>query len=224
MELRHANPASKKPGEKSRMSLITKLSNKVTYSLDQAVSDPKADEYAKQQEKQRAQDEKVKKREEEAKLKKEADDKRRAEAKAKQEDIAKRSKFDTGQLISDAAYYILVGSIVLIAVLIASYGGSIAANAAIGYSIPNRLLAFMYGAIMSWYLVPKTLYEIFILGNVDKSYCFLTLSQYVPNGFAEELFLGPFCYKEDDASRQAAEKVRELYEKGAAFLKITKNQ
>ena len=49
------------------MSLLTQISNKVQYSVSQAVSDPEADAYAKQQAQQAQQDAFAKQRADDAK-------------------------------------------------------------------------------------------------------------------------------------------------------------
>lgn len=195
-------------------SITASLYNKAQYLLSKSVSDPKADAYAKQQAEQLKQDAEMKKREEKA-----AADKAAAEAKAEKEaekaaELAARSRFDYKELISDSAKTILttLGSVLLACFLL--YGGHLAANQAIGYKVPFRILSFVYGALAAIYVIPMSLYKVYGKGETLPYYSFLPISIYVPNGTLEEIFLGGFCYQEDEASVAARSAVEALYSNG----------
>ncbi len=205
------------------MSLLTQISNKIQYTISEAVSDPAAEAYAKQQEAQKKFNEDVKKREEQKKKEEEERAKKAAEDKLKAQDIKRRSEFNFSKLISDASSGILTAVIVIVILGLFLYGGHLAANQAIGYSVFGRLVAFFYGCLMSWYLVPKALYEIVWLDKRQPYYGFLPLYQYTPNGYFEQVLYGAVCYTPDDESRRARENLGYLYERGSKFLRITQN-
>ena len=194
------------------MSLLASLNNKIQYNIAKAAEDPAADAYAKQQEKQAKQDAEVAKRKKEEEEKKALDEenKRREEERAKK--LAARSKFSVGGTISQAAKGIITFLIVLVFFAFMFYGGHIAANKDIGYSMPGRLVSFAYGSLMAWYLVPKALLDTYWFKKQQPFYAFLPITTYVPQGTFQEIFLGPFCYTEDDASQKAREAVKAMYE------------
>jgi len=193
------------------MSLLTKLSDKIQYTVSKQLDDPAAREYANQQKAQAIQDsasqqreQKQKKEEAEAAAKKAADD-------AKAADLVRRSEFKSNRVIGNSASQILkiFGSMLLVLVML--YGGHLAANAAIGYRNPFRILSFLYGAIFFFYVIPKSWFDAFYLKKVQHFYTFLPLSTYVPLGNLESLFLSPFCYVEDQFSAEARKAVESLY-------------
>jgi len=192
-------------------SITASLYNKAQYLLSKSISDPKADAYAKQQAEQAKQDAEMKKREEKA-----ASDKAESEAKAAKEAekakaLAARSRFDYKELISESAKKVLATFLSILLTLFLLYGGHLAANQAIGYKVPFRILSFIYGAIGAIYIIPMSLYKVYGKGETLPYYSFLPISTYVPNGTLEEIFLGGFCYQEDEASVAARSAVETLY-------------
>jgi hypothetical protein len=193
------------------MSLVTSLYNKVQYLASTQISDPEADAFAKQKAEQLKQDAETKKREEKA-----AKAKAEAEAKTLEEkeaaaNLASRSKFDSSQLIADSANGIIKATLILIAISILFYGGHLAANQAIGYGVPFRILSFIYGCLTAFYGIPMMIYKIYVKGETLQTYSFLPISTYVPNGTLESIFFGPFCYQENEASVAARAAVETLY-------------
>jgi hypothetical protein len=199
------------------MSLITKLSNKLNYHTSIALDDPDAEEYAKQQAIQQAQDKAVADR----KLAEDADAAKRASdaeiASLKVKDLESRNKFSVARASGETASGILkiFGSLLLTAIML--YGGHLAANQAIGYNAPFRLLTFFYGSIFFFYHIPKGLYDKYINKKKLEFYSFLPLSTYHPTGDIEKFFLAPFCYSETQESQAARAVVESLY--STAFTK-----
>ena len=193
------------------MSLLTSLSNKIEYMIAKSTSDPEAEDYAKQKADQAAADAKVK--EEQDKLAKQtaedADIKRKKDEEAAA--LADRSKFKPKELIGDIARNILSVIGILILVFFLLYGGHIAANKAIGYKVPFRILSFLYGIVFSFWVVPKSVYDVYWKKETLPYFTFLPISTYEPVGDIEKIFLGGFCYKEDEVSSAARAAVAALY-------------
>jgi len=179
------------------MSLLTKLSNKIQYEVSKNLDDPEAAEYANQQKAQELQDSASQQRELQDQKDTAAAEAKKAEDEKEAADLARRSEFKAGRALGDSANEILkiFGSLVLTMILL--YAGHIAANEAIGYRNPFRLLSFLYGAIFFFYVIPKSFYDTLYLKKVKHFYTFLPLSTYVPTGNIESFFLTPFCYVED---------------------------
>ena len=194
---------------------LTLAYNKVQYMIAKNLSDPEADNYAKQQAAQAKQDAEAKKRKvEAAKNATEAEQQKKEEQEAALE-LQKRSQFSS---VGDNVANILNGvlkvfsSLLLISLIL--YGGYISANKAIGYNIPFRLLSFLYGCIFFIFVIPKMFFDIYYNNIKYHHYAFLPLTTHVPSGNFENFFIGAFCYTENDTSRAAKEEVRQLYEKG----------
>ena len=193
------------------VSLLTKAYNKVQYVIAAKLSDPAADEYAQQQAEQAAQDAQVRQNQANEDASIAATDAAAAASQAEAVDLVARSKFKPKQLANQVAKGVLsgVGSLLLACFLF--YGGHIAANAAIGYNTPFRILSFIYGVIFSIWVVPKALYDVYWKGKTLPYFTFFPISTYVPSGSLEKIFIGGFCYNEDDVSRAARAAVAALY-------------
>jgi len=193
------------------MSLLTQVSNKIQYNVSQWAADPEADAYAKQQAAQRVQDEETQKRIAETKLKSEKEAKAKAISEAETKNMADRSEFNTTRATSNVASGIIKGFMSLILTMVILYGGHLAANEAIGYNVPFRILSFLYGCIFFFIQIPKMLIRRYMYQIKPPYFTYLPLSTYEPNGDLEILFLGPFCYKEDEISQMARATVETLY-------------
>jgi hypothetical protein len=193
------------------MSLLTQVSNKIQYSISQWASDPEAEAYAKDKAKQDEQDAEVQGRLKETKEKGDsaAEAKEKSDAKAKE--LAERSQFKPERATSNIAAGIIKGFMSFILTLIILYGGHLAANEAIGYKIPFRILSFIYGCVFFFIQIPKMLITRYWYQIKPPYYTYFPLSTYEPNGDLEVLFLGAFCYKEDEASQMARATVETLY-------------
>ena len=194
--------------------LFTQVVNKIQYKISEWASDPKAQEYAKQQEAQARHNAETQARKQTAEEQARVQAAATAEAEAKARDLASRSQFSPTRASSNIATGILNGFMQLIFVLIAMYGGHLAANEAIGYNLPFRLLSFIYGTIFFFIVIPMSLYNTYWLNIPPKYYTYLPLSTYEPIGDLQVLFLGGFCYKEDQQAIDARNKVAELYKHG----------
>ena len=202
---------------------LKQLYNKAINKLDKELDDPKAEEMAKRAEAQAKQEAEVAARlekEEKAKLKAEAK-RLRAEEKAKA--LQERAEFNVGKTVRSASTNILNITLIIGLVMIALYGGHLAANNAIGYSPWMRVLMFFYGSLLSFIIIPKTLYEVYWLGQPNDYYTFLPLTTYVPQNRFEEIVFGPVCYEDSEKVRAARDAVKNLYERGSAFLKPQMN-
>jgi hypothetical protein len=193
------------------MSLFTQISNKLQYTVSQWASDPDADAYAKEQAKQQEQDAETQERINEAKAKSDTLSKEKAEAEAEAKALAERNEFKPQRATSNVASGIIKGFMQFIFTLIVLYGGHLAANDAIGYKIPFRILSFIYGCIFFFVEIPKMIFRRYWYQIKPSYYTYLPLSTYEPNGDLEILFLGGFCYKEDQASLAARSAVETLY-------------
>jgi len=191
--------------------LLSQIGNKISYSISSWASDPKADEYAQQQAIQAQQDAETQERLNNAKNEAAANAKAKEEADAKAASMADRSQFRPQRAVSNTASGILKGFMQFIFTLIVLYGGHLAANQAIGYKIPFRILSFVYGCLFFFIEIPKMLIRRYAYQIRPPYYTYLPISTYQPNGDLETLFLGGFCYTEDDASELARAAVETLY-------------
>jgi len=199
------------------MSLLTSISNKVQYMVAQNVSDPDADAYAKQQADQAAAAAATKAQQDEAAKQAAIDlaDKQKKDADAAA--LAARSNFNSSELIGQTARSILSGLGGLVLACFLLYGGHIAANKVIGYRVPFRILSFICGMIFSIWVIPKSLYDVYWKKETLPYYTFLPISTYQPVGDLEKIFLGGFCYVEDETVEAARAAVKTLYSE--AFTK-----
>ena len=196
------------------MSVWTGLNNKIQYMLSKVINDPEADAYAQQQAAKAAQEAAVQKQ-------KDIDQQNAANAAAKiaaqqeaRESLATRSQFNISKLIGDSSHGIIfhVKGLLLLCFMI--YGGHIAVNQAIGYSMPFRILTFVYGMLCSFFIVPKAMYDVYWSQKTLPYYGFFPLTTYTPKGDLENYIVGPFCYKEDPTVLAARAAVAKLYADG----------
>lgn len=205
------------------MDRLKKLFNKAVNKVDKELDDPAAEEAARRAEKQAKQEAEVAARlekEEKEKLKAEA---KRIQAEEKAKALQERAEFNVGKTIRSASTNIITITAIIGLVMIMLYGGHLASNSAIGYSPFMRVLMFMYGNLLFWFIIPKTLYDVYWLGKPKDYYTFIPLTTYTPQNRFEELVFGPFCYEESDKTRAARDAVKNLYEQGSAFLKPQMN-
>ena len=193
------------------MSLLTQISNKIQYSISEWASDPEAEAYAKDKAKQDEQDAETKKRMDESKEQGEASASAKTESDAKAQEMLERSEFKPQRATSNIAAGIIKGFMQFIFTLVILYGGHLAANSAIGYKIPFRILSFVYGCMFFFIEIPKMLIRRYAYQIKPSYYTYFPISTYEPNGDFEVLFLGAFCYKEDEASQMARATVETLY-------------
>ena len=190
---------------------------KFQYQLDEYLKDPEAENHAKQLKLQADQDAAVAKRKAKTTEEKEKADAEALEKKIAADALTARSRFSSPMtIISKIASSILSTFFSLIVIGIALYAGKLEANKAIGYSIPMRIVSFIYGAVFFFFVIPKCLYEIYWLNKPIPDYAFLPLTTYMPVGNLEHLFFGPFSYIEDANIGSAHNDVIELYKKGFA--------
>jgi hypothetical protein len=193
------------------MSLLTGLSNKLQYMAVKTAIDPEAEEYAKQQAEQAAQDAAMKKQKEDAEKEAKAGVEEKLAEDKKADALAARSQFDTRKMIGQASKGILSSIFLLIIIFISFYGGHIAANKAIGWGVPFRILSFIYGILFSFWVIPKSIYDVYWKGLKIPYFTFLPISTHETTGTIEKIFIGPFCYREDEESSAARAAVVNMY-------------
>lgn len=194
---------------------LTLAYNKVQYMVAKNLSDPEADNFAKQQAAQAAQDKVVADRKKAADAKnKKTEEQKKAENEAAME-LQRKSQFSTPKdFAAKTSDKIIAVFKSLLFTAVALYGGYISSNKAIGYNVPFRLLSFLYGALLWFIVIPLALIDIYYRKKVLPNYAFLPLSTHVPSNKFENFFIGAFCYKEDAASIAAKAEVMSQYEEG----------
>ena len=200
-------------------SLFSKIQNTVEYRLDSIFSDPKADEYAKQKAAQDQQDQQVAASAAAAQEQADANKKATATSTAAAQVEVERSQFNGSRLRSNTASNILKIVLTLIVIAFCLYGGSLAANDAIGYRVPFRIFSFMYGCLFSWIVVPRYMYYKLWLNQPMENHGFFPLGVSVtePTGVIDSLFY----YVEDSATRTARDHVEALYKAGGSGASIS---
>ena len=193
------------------MSFFTSLVNKITYQINKAVSDPEAEAYAAAQAKQAKQDAAVAANKANKEEKAEAKAKAAKDAKDAAEKLSARSNSSISGFAGESSQQILIVFFVLAYITVATYGGHLAANRDIGYSIAGRIVSFIYGTILFPVLIIQYIWDTFKEGKVIPNYSFLPISTYVPTGDLEKMVIGPFCYVPDQASVDATAKVAQMY-------------
>ena len=193
------------------MGLLTQISNKVQYMASQTLNDPDADAYAKEKAKQDAQDAETQSRLDDAKAKAEEDAAKKAKEDADAAKLVDRSKFMPLRAAKTIANDILAGFFYFFVVCVILYAGHLAANDAIGYNAPFRILSFIYGCIFFFIVLPKALYEKCWLNKEFHGYTMLPISRYATKGDLEYFLMGAFCYVDDDYSISARKAVETLY-------------
>jgi hypothetical protein len=196
------------------MGFFTKVYNKVQYNIAKWTNDPEADNYARNSAAQEAQDAETQRRFVEQMAQAQADTDRRNQENADAKSFAERSQFKPGRALNKISSGIINAFLKIIILAVLLYSGHLAANEAIGYNVPFRLLSFACGFIFPYYVIPRFLYQKFYLKKQMDYYTFLPVSTYEPNGDYESLFLGGFCYKKDERYAAARAAVESLYNTG----------
>ena len=194
-------------------SFFTKIKNAIEYRIDSIISDPEADKYSKRKAKQDAHDEKVAENKQ-MRAEQQATARNKAKQREKEDaEIARNSKFNYNRAKGQFGRGVLFWTWTIILIICVLFGGYVAANDAIGYSIPTRILSFFYGCLFFWYIIPKYMYRKLWLKEVLPNYALLPLiiSQSPISS------LGSIIYYMEDANAKAAKiYVEELYKAGAS--------
>jgi len=195
--------------------LFTRTYNKIQYEISKKVSDPEADNYAKQQQAQAVQDKAAAERK--AALDKQKGQKKQEDAEKKKEadELAKRSRFSPiSEQIHTITKTVNLYATLFIILGLGLYGGKISANQAIGYNIPFRILSFFYGFLLFFIVIPVAFVKKYLYGIKILNYTFIPLKVHVTTGWAERVLIGPYCYQEDADCFSEKAKVAELYKNG----------
>jgi cation transport ATPase len=195
--------------------LLTRTYNKVQYEISKKVSDPEADNYAKQQEAQAKQDKTVAERKAELDKQKEQKKQEDAEKKKEADELAKRSRFSPiSEQIHTITKTINLYATIFVILGLGLYGGKISANQAIGYNIPFRILSFFYGLLFFFIVIPVAFIKKYLYGTKILNYTFIPLKVHVTTGWAERVLIGPYCYQEDADYFSEKARVADLYKNG----------
>ena len=176
-------------------SLFTKISNLVSYKVNQATTDPDAQRFAAEQALAR-------KRQENEAAKATAASEAKATADKKQAADYKDATYSMTTLIGEIVKYTLISFTIFVFILFAVYTGHLAANDAIGRKIHYRILYFIYGMIFCIFVAPYYLIQ-YLRGNTIKSYSILPIStDPIPPGI-EGFFASFISYTPDQESIMA---------------------
>ena len=196
------------------MGIFTSIYNKISYKFSQYFDDPDANAHAEEQAAQKQQDAEAKQRAdaEAKKAKQDADNSAKSQEDAKS--LNDRSSFSSSRAAGKISYGVwnILFSLIMFVLMIA--GGYIAANEAIGYNAPFKILSFIYGALCFWFVIPRVLIKEYWYKIKPQYFTLLPLSTYKPASGIERFFLGPFCYEEDARVHAAKEAVELLYKNG----------
>ena len=196
------------------MSLVSQLFNKIQYHVTKAVSDPKANEFVKEQAAQAKQEAEIKERKELEVTEKKKINEMALEKQKEIINLNERNTFSIKRAIGKAASGILNALRIIVFIVLVIYGGILAANDAIGYNFPFRILSFIYGCVCFWYIIPRSFFHKYYAKIDVPYYSMLPISTYKPVGMFESLIYGPFCYTEDSRVLFAKQAVETLYKNG----------
>ena len=192
--------------------------NKFQYKLNKYISDPEADNFAKQQAAQAAHDKIVAEQKAKAELAAAKSDAEKEKARADSADLAIRSQFSTPQsLVKKAASEVMRIFKMIFLLALSLYGGKIMANEAIGYHIPFRILNFLCGMLLFFIVIPKSFIDRYYYKKTLPDYAWLPLAAYdFPEGWAISKIIQPFCYPTSmqGSVDAAAKEVMQKYKAG----------
>jgi hypothetical protein len=187
------------------MSLFTQLTNKIAYTVHNAVYDPAAERYAAQVERARVSEAAEAARaaasadsDAAAAAKRRVDEERRATEEA---ESARRAEFSSAGMAGEAAA--TAGKIIGIFVLLmfAVLGASLATNINIYKPAIYRVLYAFYGFVFFWIVIPYVfIYRWYIQGKRPRFYALLPLVPYRWDGWFGQTFLSWMSYRPDDAA------------------------
>lgn len=143
------------------MSLLERVVNKVTYTVNNSLTDPNADKWAIEQEKKKLRDAEEaanKSAEEAAKQKKEVD---KAAVDSAAQKLKERKQFTAKQGLAIALKTFASVFLVLLIIAFVLHAGSLCANDAIARSILYRILFFVYAAIPFFSIFVLLYYHIY---------------------------------------------------------------
>jgi Flp pilus assembly protein TadB len=192
------------------MSLFTQLSNKIAYTIHNAVYDPAAENYAAQAQRTREAEAASRERsaaraaaDAQAARERRADAERRATEEA---DAARRAEFSSTGVASTAAATAgkIIGIFFLI--MLATLGASLATNLNIYKPAIYRVLYALYGFVFFWIVIPYVLiYRWYIQVKRPRFYALLPLIPYRWDGWFGRTFLSWMSYRPDDAAEALKE-------------------
>ena len=185
------------------MGLLSNLTDKIAYKINNATYDPEAEKFAKEQ-KEKAEAEKQSQQDEKNKKKTADEEKKEAEAKARAAELAKKkadenAEFRIGRLIGrvvgTALQILLVFAIIGVGIL----GASLATNLNLYRDWPYRVLYLIYGFIFSpLVIVYVFVYRWLMKGKKPRFYSLMPLVPYrFENKWAAHMFSW-ISYKPDD--------------------------
>jgi hypothetical protein len=193
------------------MDLLSKVSNKINYSIAKSIEDPEADKYARERAQQQAQEAAAAQRQVEQTAAAAAAAAAKVKSDNEASNLQDRSQFKPVRAAGNVSRGILKAIVYLFLLIIILYAGHLCANEAIGYNVPFRIFSFILGQIFFWFVIPRFLIRRYWYGLPNFNYAFLPVSTYVPVTDAEKILLKPFCYLEDKNYAAAKAAVDLLY-------------
>jgi len=193
------------------MDLVTRVSNKINYSIAKAIDDPEADKYARERAHQQAQEEAARQRQAEQTAATVAAAAAKVKSDQEASKLQDRSQFKPVRAAGNVSRGILKTIFYLFLLIIIFYAGHLCANEAIGYNVPFRIFSFICGQIFFFFVIPRFLVRRYWYGLPNHNYAFLPVSTFVPRTDAEKILLKPFCYVEDANYAAAKAAVDFLY-------------
>lgn len=207
------------------MSFLERLSNKVTYSVNNSLTDPNADKWAKEQEQKRLRDaeEAANKSAEEADKKKKEDEKNITDTAT--QTLKERKKFTAKQGFKIAIQTFASVFIGLLVIALMLHAGSLCANDAIARSIMYRVLFFVYAAIPFFSVFVLIYYHIYRRYKDTMPRIFTVLPVRVLPESQSTLIgylLSPFTYVPDpDVIEPKSEQLKEMWDNAVKLLEET---
>lgn len=196
-------------------SILQNLQNKLTYNILNAVTDPKANEYAKQQ--QEIQDKK--KQDEENKKKEEATEKE-----------ATDTKFSTMRLLKKVTNQTSFILRQIFNPFVALMLAMIVANEMIVYSAPIRVIFFIFTFVICWFLpfysillaifyILKGSYSYYVNNMTDRPkinimptiFALLPITTFKPESSFSAFFMYPFTYPKTELAEQKLPEIMKEY-------------
>ncbi len=207
------------------MSFLERLSNKVTYSVNNSLTDPNADKWAKEQEEKKKRDaeEAANKAAEEAEKNKKQTEKVAAEAAATKLKARKQFTAKQGLKIAIQTFASVFLGLLVIALML--HAGSLCANDAIARSIMYRVLFFVYAAIPFFSVFVLIYYHLYRRYKDTMPRIFTVLPvRILPESQSTLIayLLSPFTYVPDpDVIGPKTDELAQMWENAAKLLEAT---
>ena len=192
------------------MSFVRQLVNKVTYGIHNLVSDPEAEEFAKEQkaiaDAEAAALAKAKAKGDAEAVAKAKKKKEEAEAAAKAAEEKERGTFSITRAIRRITAIIIPIVSIFLLIVVGIYGSSLATNLNVYQEWPMRILYAIYGFLFFWLVIPYVLlYRWYWKGIRPRFYAIIPLIPYKFDNYYAALLFGWMTFKPEDAIAELKE-------------------